>query len=73
MKNGGQNIWTLYLHEQDIKRQSRKEGRLEGEKMFATLIQKLLREGKSEELLEATKDEKVRAELYEKYDIKAEE
>lgn len=63
---------TLYLHEQDIKRESRKEGEVVGERNFATLTQKLLVEGKNEELLRATNDEQFRKELYKKYGINSE-
>lgn len=71
---------TLSLFEMDIKRESEREGReagmkagiKEGERLFAVLVQKLLTEGKNEELLRASNDEEFRKELYKKYGINEE-
>ena len=56
------------------KAEGRAEGRAEGEKLgevrlarFAALSEKLLNEGRTQELLKATQDEKYRKKLYEEY------
>ncbi|MBQ9120626.1 MAG: hypothetical protein IJY09_11345, partial [Lachnospiraceae bacterium] len=52
----------------------REEGKAEGEKLgevrfarFAALSEKLLTEGRTQELLKATQDEEYRQKLYEEY------
>ena len=54
------------------RKEGRTEGRAEGEDYFATLTEKLLRDGRTEDLLQATGDKAVRGKLYREYGIKIE-
>ena len=61
-------VWNEYnakIHEENLK----EEGREEGEGRMSRLMAYLLKDGKSEEALEATKSKALREELYRRYGI----
>lgn len=65
-------VWNEYnakIHEENLKEEGRKEGREEGESRMSRLMAYLLKDGKSEEALEATKSKVLREELYKRYGI----
>ena len=69
-------VWNEYnakIHEENLKEEGRKEGREEGreegESRMSRLMAYLLKDGKSEEALEATKSKALREELYKRYGI----
>ena len=73
-------VWNEYnakIHEENLKEEGRKEGRREGreegreegESRMSRLMAYLLKDGKSEEALEATKSKVLREELYRRYGI----
>lgn len=61
-------VWNEYnakIHEENLK----EEGREEGEDRMSRLMAYLLKDGKSEEALEATKSKVLPEELYKRYGI----
>lgn len=61
-------ILTVY-NEKQHNRTLREEGRVEGENRLASLMECLLKEGRNEEAMRASKDRAYREELYEEYHL----
>lgn len=69
----GGKVLELYSEQVEREKQEKvQEGFAQGEALFATLTKKLLSEGRNEDLMRATSDEKYRKELYEEFKIKTE-
>lgn len=69
----GGKVLELYSEQVEREKQEKvQEGLAQGEALFATLTKKLLSEGRNEDLMRATSDEKYRKALYEEFEIKIE-
>ncbi len=58
-------------HIKNEKQESWEEGKLEGESLFAKLVNKLISAGKNDDILKATTDPEYRQKLYVQYGIKS--
>jgi hypothetical protein len=72
--NGGVSMCTVAQNLENIGRtkgriEGKIEGKIEGENKLASLINKMIADNKSDDIIKVTSDEVIRADYYKKYNI----